>query len=500
MDILTQFNLPKYVKDKSFSEASALIAKQFEDRNSPEDIATLNDLQGRLQQAQEFVKAEQERRTNPQVAAESSMPLGMEGAAGMPMPEQASSPSGQLANQFNEGDGITFMKPNAGKGVGASGYMAMAGTAMELGTEAFGKTGIDTSGAVAPPDVPSKGSAIANGAMKGASAGAMLGPWGAAGGAVIGGALSAMGNAKAQQEANDADIAYTGNLQNKATNSYEYGGGMKKSGASKLANMYNHGGPHTQEDPFVGYESWMGDHDGTGGYSGNIPMPKINTYEPAEISAVNTGTPGLAPTRRTVNTDVNSVDSAEKPKAKFNPTELLRYAPAAMNAVQLAGLKKPQSIGTDRLGNKYNEQRVDERGLQNTVQEGVANNRNAILNAGAGDASGTRASLLANSLQGLKAQSGAYQAAGAENRQEARTAQNFNLDVDKTNLSQSNLATNLNLEQSAAYDTNKSKLMAQLGDDLGGVGTEELFKRFPELAGLGYDWKGRKIKNKGTVS
>jgi hypothetical protein len=66
MDVTSQFNLPNYIKGKTFAEASAVIAKKFKDRNDPESIATLNDLQGRLQKAQEHVKAVQEARTKPQ--------------------------------------------------------------------------------------------------------------------------------------------------------------------------------------------------------------------------------------------------------------------------------------------------------------------------------------------------------------------------------------------------------------------------------------------------
>ena len=66
MDIISKFNLPSYLKGKSFSEASKIIADRFEGRNSKEDVDTLNDLQGRLQQAQDFVKAQQEAKTQPQ--------------------------------------------------------------------------------------------------------------------------------------------------------------------------------------------------------------------------------------------------------------------------------------------------------------------------------------------------------------------------------------------------------------------------------------------------
>ena len=61
-------------------------------------------------------------------------------------------------------------------------------------------------------------------------------------------------------------------------------------------------------------------------------------------------------------------------------------------------------------------------------------------------------------------------------------------------MAQADKETEMNLVQKAGYDTNRSRLLAQLGADASGIGQEELFKRFPELAGLGYDYKGRKIK------
>ena len=78
-----------------------------------------------------------------------------------------------------------------------------------------------------------------------------------------------------------------------------------------------------------------------------------------------------------------------------------------------------------------------------------------------------------------------------------RKAQEFNTGVNRTNLQQSNQENQLNLEQEAAYRTNKSKLLSQIGNDLGGVGKEEMLKMYPELMGLNYDYKGRhKSKNK----
>ena len=178
--------------------------------------------------------------------------------------------------------------------------------------------------------------------------------------------------------------------------------------------------------------------------------------------------------------------------------EALRYAPAAMNLTQLAQLKKPGTVGLGRLGNQYNEQLVDERELQNTVQKGTLNMRDAILSSSGGSGSAARANLLGSQLQGQKALSGAYQAAGEANRQENRAGQKFNLGVDQINMQQGNTETNLNLEQQAGYETNKSKLMSQLGNDLGGIGQEELFKRYPELMGLSYGSKGQHLKSKSA--
>jgi hypothetical protein len=196
--------------------------------------------------------------------------------------------------------------------------------------------------------------------------------------------------------------------------------------------------------------------------------------------------------RRDPNHDKSAWD--ENSGSKFNAAEALRYAPSLSNAMQLSNLNKPEQQGMDRLGNKYNEQLVDERGLQNTVQENVLNNRNALLSSSGGSGSSARANLLASQLQGGKVQSQAYQQAGEANRKENRAGQVFNRDTDKANLNQSNLENRTNLELQAGYETNKSKLISQLGQDLGGIGREEMFKKFPELMGLSYGAQGEHFR------
>ena len=176
--------------------------------------------------------------------------------------------------------------------------------------------------------------------------------------------------------------------------------------------------------------------------------------------------------------------------------DMLRYAPSAMNLLQLSKMKKPGQVSLDKLGNRYNKQLVDEQGMQNTVRGAVSSNRDAILSSSGGAGSTARANLLAYQLQGTKALSDAYQKAGAENRQEGRAEQKFNLGVDQFNINQTNREEQINAQNEGAYETNKSRLLSMIGDDLGNIGKEELLKKYPELMGLNYNWKGKRKKKK----
>lgn len=500
MDIISKFNLPKYIKGKSFAEASKCIAKKFKGRTSPEDLATLNDLQGRLRQAQEFIKAEKEKRSRPQT---NDMPDG----AVMPGANyaDASQTGSEQTNEYEEGGGLLsklFAKDTSGAEgkVGVGGYMQAATGALDMANTAFGKPNIDTSGATAAPDVPSQGASAAMGAIKGMQAGKAFGPWGAGIGAVVGAGAGIIGGKKAQDAAVEANWQHTSAQHNKATNNY-------KSGGKLLANMYEPGGDTDPENPYAEYEQTLAEMKAGINRSNQLSFNAMGLGEDdldamkmeQDTKDLNNFSASLPDSKSYLDhindIQTNNVDEDEE-EDKFNPAELLRYAPAAINAAQLASLKKPGEIGLDRLGNEYDRQLVDERGLQNVVQRGTANVRDAILGSTGGSGSAARANLLASQLQGTKALSGAYQKATEANRQENRTAQQFNLGVDRANLAQSNQEESLNLEQQAAYQTNKSKLLSQIGQDLGGVGQEELFKRYPELMGLSYDWKGEHLASK----
>lgn len=171
-----------------------------------------------------------------------------------------------------------------------------------------------------------------------------------------------------------------------------------------------------------------------------------------------------------------------------NLGNLARYAPIAANALQLAQLKKPQGERLDRLGNRYKPQYVDEVTLQNIANQTMNNSVNAIGQSGASQGQ-LRSSLVGSQLQRTKALSDAYNNATAQNRATNDRAQTFNLGVDQVNLGQSNTEKENYARDKGNYDTQKSKLIGQLGNDIGNIGKEEIYKKIAKTT-TGYSWLG----------
>ena len=481
MDVMAQFNLPSYLKNKTFSEASKIIDNKFKDRTDPESIATLNELQGRLQKAQEHVKAEQLKLSQPSGASTNSPleSLGAGASATEPHGDNKMFLGGLLGGQAGGQMGGQAQGGLAGFMGGANKVMGAAGGAADLAKMAFGSPNIDTSGRTAGPEIDMAGT-IAGGAMKGMEAGNSIVPGvgGLVGGA-IGGLAGLVGGNKAKKKADKA--RYNNTLfQHK-----------------ELSNRYVGGGPLTTDPTDPNDIDFMQANDTAmsldGGGIRNIRPKAISLIDKLKLEtkpvAELTGAPTI---ENPVSTAFNGEDFKKQAANKFNPAALLRYAPAVMNLAQLGKNDSPAEVGLDKLGTKYDKQLVDEQGIQNTVRNATASNRDAILSSSGGSGSAARANLLASQLQGTKALSNAYQQANAENRQEGRREQDFNLGVDQFNIGQSNREEQINAQNSGAHSSNKSRLMAALGNDLGGIGKEELLKRFPELMGLGYNWQGKK--------
>jgi hypothetical protein len=475
MDIMSQFNLPKYLKGKSFSEASKLIADKFQDRNTPEDQATLKELQGRLRSAQEFVKAKQEAATQPQEPMH-QMPDGtmMPGAThGEAVQEQSQQPQVDPAMMQEMMKG---MPPQEGA-YGHGGYMKKkmyayggkmdrenAANKYEHGGphDGFGSlskflfndngslnTGVDSSrlnGLNAAQYIQNDG--LGNMPLQGSRT-LPFSP----GFSSIGDAFNAQEEAAQKAKLQSDYEARKNKLSNPVTTLETYG--VKSPGAKSIADQALLG--IGKENNFLGTNNAIGSEKSI--FSGNDTNEEVNKAR----------------------------------QSKFNPGELLRYAAPVSTALQLKNLKKPKDVSLGRMTDKYDEQFVDEKAMQNVVEGQAANTRGALQNASGGSAAALRANLLGSQLQSQAAMGQAYNQAAAENRNERRQAQQFNSAVNQANMSQADKEKEMNLAMQAGYDTNRSRLMAQLGADFSGIGQEELFKRFPELAGLGYDYKGRKI-------
>lgn len=476
-ELINKFKLPSYIKGKSFADASKAIMKRFEGREDSEAVNTQKALLGRLRDAQEYVKQMSE---TPETGASQAMPDATQ-MQGAPMQNQ-NFLGGALdaAGAAGATEGAAGAAGSSGPGV--EGYLQAAQGAVQIGQDIFGKTGIDTSGASSAEYTSGAGQA-GMGALKGAAAGQAFGPYGMAAGAVLGGVGGLIKGGKMNRDAETALRNNTYAESNATNNRFEKGGKM---------NSYGHGGPH----------------DGNDEIDYNV-IPKENKYSSILDSvglksegAKESGLLGLENIKTPLMPDTSTPTSSTPTEKSNGPntylSQALRYAPAAANLGQLLSLKKPGDEGLNRINARYKENLTDEEAIQNLVKEQTAGTREAIVGASGGSGSTARANLIANSLNSNKALSDAYMNAVKSNQNENRTGQQFNLGVANTNLQQSNAENDINARNRGNYDTQKSKLISQLGNDVGAIGKEELFKKYPELMGADYSWLGKYINGNKT--
>ena len=207
---------------------------------------------------------------------------------------------------------------------------------------------------------------------------------------------------------------------------------------------------------------------------------------------------------------VDSNDVVTKDKSKFlgnvknyikdNTGDIMRLSPVAMNAYQLKNLQKPQGFQYQTLANRYKPQYVDEARMQSIVdQEG--NNTMAAIGQMGGSEGATRNAILAMGLNKTKGLSDAYANAAAQNRAQDAAAQQFNLNVDASNVATNNRAIDEMRADKGAYDTAKSKYMSAIGTDIGDIGKEKNASD-AAITMFGYTRKGKYVvdKNGNKVS
>ena len=184
---------------------------------------------------------------------------------------------------------------------------------------------------------------------------------------------------------------------------------------------------------------------------------------------------------------------------KDNYGNALRYAPVAMNAYQLAKMGKPEVETLDRLGNRYNPQYMDEKALTNQINAETNYTANALANASNGSLGSLSNNILGMQLNKTKALSDAYSKVADVNRNEDKTGQQFNLGVAQFNVGQSNQEKDINARNRGAFKTERSKLLGQIGNDLGNIGKETVYKKLAKEA-FGYTYDGEYVRDdKGKV-
>jgi len=351
------------------------------------------------------------------------------------------------------------------------------------------------------------------GAMTGAAGGAAFGPGGIAVGAGIGAIAGGIGSGKRREQ--DAEL---GSLNAKNANNvfrdkqYNFANGgplpLKNPFGEIAANAYN-----KYNTPLS--EGTLDNFDLTNNLVNQYKIQ--NPVGPLNAPSINNFTNNFGEPNR-FNREINPAGYAgydsyanlgqsdnlyQKPKSNFlgklkeginNNTvgNALRLAPVAMNAYQLAKLKKPGHESLSRLSNTYKPQFIDEASLQNAVGNENRNTINALTNSSGGSEAALRAGILGANLNATRGRSDAYMKMRDYNNQQNIAKQQFQLGVDQTNMGQSNMENEINAKNLGNYDTQKSKLLGQIGTDLGSIGKEKLFA---DKAGkmFGYDENGKYI-------
>jgi hypothetical protein len=496
--LIKEFNLPNYIKGKSFAEASKAIDKKFKDRDTVEATATKEALLKRLADAQEYVKMQDSLKANSQ-----EVPDMMNGQVPQGFEEFAPQ------NQMFEG-GFKDMQ-GADK---AGAVIGDAGTALGFAQDAFGPSGVDTSGLAGRQEMPTGAGWDAAGAgLKGAAAGAKYGPLGAGIGAAIGFGSSILGSNKEKNDIHKGNMNTSSIAHGEFTNPFSDGGytGVGRVNPNVLGDVITNKFKKDSQNPFddvklaqtpslslggsgiTGQKNkWQMGTEGTSmkGEDKLVGTPQFDTKVLGDNTARFDDLDGVKH-----NTGVGKAAGKVAEWGKENYDSLLRAAPIVGNAMQLAKLKKPGAISLDRLDARYKPHQVDERALENKVQNEGNNTQRALAGASNGSMGALRNNIMGVGLNKTNALSDAQFKSEGFKSAENDKAHQFNQRQDMTNLRQGTIEQQMNDQNEGAYNSAKSALQSQLANDIGNFGKERTnMKQVAEM--FGYTWDGKYMKDK----
>ena len=179
---------------------------------------------------------------------------------------------------------------------------------------------------------------------------------------------------------------------------------------------------------------------------------------------------------------------------KNNYANIMRLTPVGINALELARLKRK---GYDKVNpilndTKFKPEYIDEKSALNLANSEMNNTINSISQLG-GSQGATRNSILAASLNRGKQLSQSMIDAQGRNIATNQAGQQFNNQINEANIQRRAIAEDLTARNKGAYETNRSKLVSQIGTDIGRIGKEEVFKKIAKNM-TGYTWVGDYLK------
>lgn len=587
--------LPKKFAGKTPAQALAEIEKTFKDRGDRSAQETKKDFADKIAQAQEMIK-EQQAQIDQAMAANAQevpdqmggqIPSGMEEfmqpeQGGLPMEQdgrlqtgmqeqpQMFRRGGRMNRYFGGGPIDVNMQSEDMSGInfgqtGVPGIGSMLGvgtTALDFGNQIFGKSGVDTSGKTNYQERFKSGPGIASNALKGASAGSNFGPWGAAGGTVLGGVAGIIGGNKKKRDLKEAernntlidtaqmrsDFKYGGKITDLIQKQFEKptGNYMDYNRTSKEKDFWDEDNKNTAGFinsmlvPNKEKDFWDENSDSLGflnsmivpsknnnfkyggkvnkyRYGGDPNDPRNKSYYPEVDNPTTPSSPMSSPTinpsmqiefpnqgyystpdGKTQGQNPNSIfNTGNLDKAGRIGNSLLRGAPVGMNLLQLKDAGKYDKVNAIKNTNRFNPQYIDEKSLQNIADQSMNKTINSISEMG-----GSKGQMISNIKDIGKNRAETLGKSYLDSRYKNIQTDTFGQQFDNQN-TEANIARQIGAEDRTAMNkgqaaTNKSRLLSQIGNDLGNIGKENMYKEIAKITG--YNWLGEYLKRNPNAS
>lgn len=470
-----EMNLPNYIKNKSFADASKAIDNKFKDRNDKPSLETKKALLERLANAQEILKQQKEQEANKINEA-----LKINSTQ---TPDMMNGRVPQGMEQFVQGQNQMFLGGLFGKGElgnitgGGLGLAEAAGPGALMGGLSLANLsqGVGAS--------TNRNVTAMNGVMQGVQAGSAFGPVGMGFGALAGLSVGILGGQAAQREQARITKRNAINYNKGVSGDYAYGGKI-----NMLSNggYYNENNPYFTTNPgqiFKGNEGTLNDKTLTQNLANQYLTSKTNNW-------YTKNSPYFSIDKTNEIVSSNSKNSIITPKKDYSQVgnDLLRMSPVLSNFMQLKGMKAPKAVSYAPLRNTLKYDPIDEARQEKIISQEANKQLGAITQAG-GSQGAFRNAITSVGLNSMLARNAAAMNTESQNREQRLKIQDNQQRVNEYNNQMQNKAIDERRMDLGNYDTQKSKFIGQIGSDLGEIGKEQTFKKQAEKI-TGYSWMG----------